>query len=166
MPGARHGIRQVFRERQAIEPLPFHLIVGGDDAQQNLSAEQGEDQPEILGCCAHRGRQGQLVHKVEGGEAAVRRAVGAPDVELARIEPDQSADAAQQDDDRDQGPQQDGGRRLVPDQRLMRPVAGVGDGLARTLGRGRPGGPEVEGRDRMGVGVRQARVDGEGVVDP
>ena len=115
MPGAGHGIGEVFGEGQAVKALSLDLIVGGNDAQQNLCAEHGEDQPEIFGRGAHRGRQRQLVHEIEGGEAAVWRAVGAPDVELARIEPDQRADTAQKDENRDERPQQDGGCRLISD---------------------------------------------------
>ena len=70
------------------------------------------------------------------------------------VQPQHGGDAGQQQDDADHRP--DGGRvgQLVAHQRLVRPVAGVGEAfLARAVGGGGPGGPEEEGGQRLAVGL-------------
>ena len=92
------------------------------------------------------------------GEPFGRLDVAPPHVEFARIIPDQPADPAEQDEDRNERPQEDRPGRRVADQRLVRPVAGVGDGIAGPIGRGRPRGPEEEARQRMRFIGRQHRI--------
>ena len=145
VPGARNRIRQVFGQRQAIEPLPLDRVMGGDDAQQHLRDEQRAHHPEVLGRRAHRRRDDCPAQQIGSRHALFGQDVGAPDVELLGIIGDQRARCRQQQNDRGQAPQQSAGCRHISDQRFMRPVAGIGDGVAGAVGGRAPGRPEIEG---------------------
>ena len=164
VPGPGDRIGEIFRHRQAVEALPLDRIMGGDDAEQHLREEHRGDDEEIFGGRAHRRRDRRGAEQVGLGKAFERLDVAPPDVELARIIPDQAADAGEQHEDRDEGPQEDRAGRRVADQRLVRPVAGIADRVAGPLGGGRPGRPEEEGAQRMRLvrgqhGVLRHRVE-------
>ena len=48
MPGARDGVGQVLIEREAVEAMPLHAVVSGQDAHQNLNAPENHHHEEIL----------------------------------------------------------------------------------------------------------------------
>ena len=78
-----------------------------------------------------------------------------------RAPPHHRCDAEQEHDDADAGPHHRIAGQVVLHQRLVRPVAGVGEiGLARAVGRGGPRRPEVEARQQvqlLRIGLRAGR---------
>jgi hypothetical protein len=125
--------------------------MSGDDAEQHLGEEQGGDDEEILGGCPHRRRDRGGAEQVRRRKALERLEVAPPDVELARIIPDERPDAAEQNENGDEGPHEGRARRRVADQRLMRPVAGIADRVSGPFSGRCPGRPEEEGGQRMGL---------------
>ncbi len=67
------------------------------------------------------------------------------------VVPGERADAGEQAEDADERPQVRRGRRHVADQRLRRPVAGVGDRVVGAIRRGRPRRPEEERHHRLAL---------------
>ncbi len=65
--------------------------------------------------------------------------------------PAEKADARQQEGHAEGRPEKSAGRRLVADQRFMRPVVRIGDGVVRALGPRGPGRPPEEGRQHAPV---------------
>ena len=79
---------------------------------------------------------------------------------MRRVVPDHAGNARDQQDDRDEGPHRAAARQRVADQRVVRPVAGVGQArFTRTIGHRRPRRPEEERCQRPAV-----RRTGQGVV--
>ena len=66
------------------------------------------------------------------------------DVPLPRVIPDHRADAGQQRDDADDGPQHDGSSRNIANQIFVRPVLRIGDRTAGAVGAAGPRRPEEE----------------------
>ena len=72
--------------------------------------------------------------------------------------PDQRADTGDQDHDTGQRPEDILRRRQVADQRLRRPVVGIGGDRARPFGGRRPGRPEEEVGQRRALGGAGQRI--------
>ncbi len=93
-----------------------------------------------------------------------RRAMPAEVVEFSERQQD-SRNAAQQEDEADTGPQKRSTRGMIPGQRIVGEIVGVGMRGVGALGHGPPGGPREEGRElakllRIGDQVgRQAAVE-------
>ena len=152
VPGAGQRVRQVLGERNAVEVLTFNRVVGGGATQQHLHQEEGSHDQQIL---AER--------LLRGGELDQRQRVGLGSLDLDVLlvgeegpDPDDEADTEDQRHDRGDRPDHVLGRGFVADQRLMRPVVGVGDIQPRTVGGRSPGRPEEEGSHlRAQLGIRQ-----------
>ena len=155
VPAARQRVGQVFGQREAIRFLAFHLVVRGHGAQQDLHQEQRHHHPEVFRRGAHGRRDHHRGQRIGGRQLDGRFFLAV----VHRVVPAQQRDAGNQEQHAEHRPQEQARRRRVAHQRLVRPVVGVGDVLARALGGGRPGRPPVEGRHRAAVaGV------GDGVV--
>ena len=164
MPGPGYGIRQVFGKRQAVKPLAFNSVMGCDNAEQNLPQKQCAHDPEIL-CRRPHGRGNRdLVENVLFRHAAFGQNVLPPDIKLLGIIGNQRAGCGEQQDNRCNAPHQHFCRRLVADQRFMRPVAGIGNILIRPVGRGPPGGPEVKCRQLFRFHRRQQTVNRKSII--
>jgi hypothetical protein len=126
----------------------------GDDAEQDLDQDQCGDDPEILHRRALRRSGGREQQGVALGQPLGQR------LGLLRGVPEgEGADARQEKEDAHSGPDQRVVRDGVRDQRLVRPVVGVGHGVVGPLGAGCPGRPPEEGRERAqaaGIGLRAA----------
>ena len=163
VPSARNRIGQIFGERQAIEPLSLNRVMSGDNAQQHLRDEQGADHPEVFGRCAHRRGDDRPAQYIGSRHALFGQYVAAPEVKLLGIIGDQSACCCQQQNDRGQTPQQRACCRDIADQRFVRPIAGIGYGVAGAVGCRAPGRPEIECRNLPRLFRRQLSVDREGI---
>ncbi len=142
VPGARERVREPLRHVDAVEMLPLHRVVGGEAPQEHLEDEQGHDQEQVLAECALRGREREAGQRVARGGLRQGLFVIAQEGPA----PHQEADAREQDHDAGDRPHDVLATGLVADQRLVRPVVGVGDVRAGALRRGGPGGPEEEMR--------------------
>jgi len=133
--------------------------VRGDGAHPDLQQHQADDGEEVLASRLHR-RCGL------GAQKRVRsRQLGFFLVLVATVQPQHRSDAGQQQNDADHRPHRSRGRHGVANQRLVRPVAGVGEfGLARPVGRGSPRCPEEEGGQRLTVCLLGQRTVGHGVL--
>ena len=165
VPGAGERIGGDVGERNAVEVVAFHGVMGGDRPQRDLQGHQGGDDPDVFHHRPHGvgGRRDRILRRIAG----LGLAVALPLVALAQEEPAQRAGAGDQQHDRDERPDEGGARRPVADQRLVRPVAGVGDVVAGAQGDGRPGRPPPprhQGADVLvGIGAQGVVGDGEGL---
>ena len=140
VPGARDAVGQNLRELDAVEAVAFDAVVRGDDAHQDLHQDQRGDDPEVLQRGALR-RSGMPVAKRIGGRknesglgfcfrAAYHQTMAQmPASSMMMLTPVQMNAFA---------------GWAVADQGFVRPVVGVGDGVAGPVGRGGPRGPEDE----------------------
>ena len=153
VPGTGEAVRQPVSQRNAIELLALHRVVRRGATQQGLHQEERSHHQQVLAQRLLRRRQLDQRQRVGGRRLHL-------DVLLVgeeRPHPDDEAHAEDQHHHRGNRPDDVFRRRFVADQRLVRPVVGVGDIRARTVGAGSPGGPEVEGvhlATRFRVGQR------------
>ena len=111
-------------ECEAVGLLAFDLVVRGHRAEQDLRQEQREHHPEVLRGGAHRRRDAHHRERI-GRRQLERRLV----LVRAWCQPSKR-DAGDQEQHAEDRPHRSR-RRRVADQRLVRPVVGVGDVLAR-----------------------------------
>ena len=151
MPGARHGVGQDRRQRDAVEAVALHAIVRRDRRPSGSArGSDARDDPEVLHDRALRRRRRRTQQRIVGGNLAERLLFLS-----RRVPPGHAADAGQQHDDADAGPDDGFAGGPVVDERLVRPIAGVGDVIAGTVGAGGPRRPEEERRElraRAGIG--------------
>ena len=139
VPGAADAVGQDVRDLQAVEAVAFDAIVGRHHTHEDLDQDQGRDHPEVFQGGALRGSGGPGAEGIGGRD----RAFGLGGL-LRGVPPDHGADARQKHDDADAGPQDGVAGGAVADQGFIRPVVGIGDGIAGPFGGGGPGGPEDE----------------------
>ena len=139
MPAARQRIRQDVGEIESVDLLAFHLVVRGGRAKQDLGEEQREHEPEIFRGRLHRRRDRDAAQRI-----GLRRCRAAFLVAIHRVVPAEQADTGDHEQHAEYRPQERARRREVADQRIVRPVVGVRDGVSRTIGRARPRAPEEE----------------------
>src|ERR1035437_2137301 len=133
VPRAGHCVGWLAIQGEAIKTVAFDRIVRGQDTHRDLHAPKDHYYEKIL----HRGALRRCRLDCEEGICGWIGAVN-EDLFLRRVPPDHAADSRQQTDDAQNAPEQRSGREAIGDQRLMRPVVGVGGGRVGTLGTGRP----------------------------
>ena len=147
VPAAGQRVGQDLGDLQAVGFLAFHLVVRGGRAQQDLGQEQRHHHPEILGGGLHRRGDGQALQRIPRRRRRQRFLAV-----VGRVMPGQQADAADQEQDREHRPDEVVRGRLVADQRLIRPVVGIGAVfVVGPVGAGGPRGPEEERGHRPAV---------------
>jgi hypothetical protein len=142
VPCPRHGIRQDRRQRDAVEAVALDAVVRRDHAHQDLHEDQTADGPDVLYDGALRRRWRRTQQWIVGGDLAERVLFLS-----RRVPPRHAADTGQQDDDADAGPDDGFAGGPVVDERLVRPIAGVGDRVAGTVRACGPRRPEEERRE-------------------
>ena len=112
-------------------------------ADENLEHEQCHDQEQVFAQRTLRGRER------EGGQRVARGGFGQCLVMVTQEGPGphQEADTREQDHHAGNRPHDVFTTGHIADQRLVRPVVGVGHMLAGPFGGGGPGGPEEELRE-------------------
>ena len=141
VPGSSQGVGRDVGQGNAVEVVPFHRVVCGDRAEHDLDPEQQRDDPDVLDDTAHRCRGHRPEQRIAVGNAGGRLGILQPLLTFAQEEPAQGADAGDQEYHGDEGPDEGGSARPVADQRLVRPVVGIGHGIVRAERARGPGGP-------------------------
>ena len=155
MPGTRERIRRDLGQREPVQVMAFHGIVGRNGPQRDLKADKQRDHPDVLDHGAHGGGRLNGCDGVLLGIPVGRFEVALPLVPLAQEEPAQRAGARDQQDNRYERPHERGLAGPVVHQRFVRPVVGVGHRVVRAQCGSRPGGPPPPRHERADVVVRR-----------
>ena len=160
VPGSGDRVRKVFRERDAVEGGALHAVVRDDHAHHDLHEEERRGQPEELHDGALRWRGARREERIGRRRARHRLVVLAP--------PDgvpcrHRSDTAEEHQDAHAAPDDRGPRGVIADERLVRPVVRVRNGLVRPVRHRRPCAPEEERGDRPSLRGIAERVLRDGV---
>jgi hypothetical protein len=130
VPRPHQAVRQQSGQRDAVEAIPFYAVVRDDAPGHDLHQEERGHHDKVLHGGALRRRRAQADERVAAGRGLERRRSG-----HGGVEPDDEADASQEQEDAHLRPHDSLAGRDVGDQRLVGPVARVGDGVAGARGR-------------------------------
>ncbi len=131
MPRASQRIGRDLRQGNAIEVMALDGIMRGHCAESYLQSKQNGDDPDVFGHAPHRGGRLDGRHRIGARIARQRLDILLPFVAFAQKEPAQRTDGGDQQNHRHERPNERRACRLVADQRLVRPIVRVGNGIVR-----------------------------------